>query len=114
MRTDDNNNPTAFTTAIAENAKLVEGTDYVQGDSFSGGVYYTAKLLGDPIEITKRVIDSIGFRTSNNYPRWTYINFPHFVWLSFTDQQKLDTIGFMYSQEGGTAMRHLFPNYGRI
>ncbi len=118
MRTDDHNNPTAFTTDIARIAGLVLGTDYEQGAPFTMqgvgfGTLFTARLLGDPIEITKRVIDKLGFRTAHNLQRWTYISLPRFVWSGLTDAEKLDVIGFMYQQEGGTAMRNLFPNYGR-
>ena len=34
FRTDRNNNPTAFTTGIAEDALLVKGKDYEVGDAF--------------------------------------------------------------------------------
>lgn len=114
MRTDAHNNPTAFTTDVAQNAGLQENVDYVQGDSFTAGlhVYYTARLLGDPIEITIRVIDKIGYQTRLGYARWTYINLPKFVWDALTHDQKRDVIGYHYQHEGGTEMRHLFPNYG--
>lgn len=114
MRTDDHNNPTAFTTAIAANAGLILGTDYEIGSSFEAGslIYHTAKLLGDPLEITIRVIDKLSFRTVTGHERWDYINFPHFVWLQLSVELKRDVIGWMYQQEGGTAMRHLFPHYG--
>lgn len=109
-RTDDHNNPTAFTTDIAKNAGLIEGVDYVQGRSFLSGLntYYTAKLLGDPIDITIRVIDALGFRTHAGNGRWTYINMPKFVWDSLTRELKVRTIGDMYQHEGGTAMKGLF------
>lgn len=114
MRTDDNNNPTAFTTAIAENAGLVFGTDYETGTPFKDGAitFFTAKLLGDPIALTIKVIDTLGFRTKAGFSRWVYINLPKFVWLDLLDEEKLDVIGWMYQQEGGVAMRSLFPNYG--
>jgi hypothetical protein len=112
MRTDDNNNPTAFTTAIAKEAGLILGTDYEQGTPFADGDYYTAKLLGDPLAITIDVINAIGFRTASGNPRWLYINFPLFVWRNLTEDDKVDVIGWMYQQEGGTTMRNLFPNYG--
>ena len=112
MRTDDNNNPTAFTTGIAMNAGLLLGTDYEVGTPFqsSGVTYNTAKLLGDPVEITKRVIDKIGFLTKDGHPRWIYINVPKILWLHLTDDQKRITIGEMYRNEGGVAMRNLFPD----
>lgn len=115
MRTDDHNNPTAFTTAIALQAGLVIGVDYEQGEIFEieGKTFYTAKLLGDPIELTIKVIDAIGFRTKDGFPRWLYINFPHFVWLQLSVDSKKDAIGWMYQQEGGVTMRPLFPNYGQ-
>jgi hypothetical protein len=114
MRTDDHNNPTAFTTAIALSAGLVLGTDYEQGESFevSGVTYWTAKLLGDPLDLTIKVIDSLGFRTKSGHERWVYINFPHFVWLELSKESKIDVIGWMYQQEGGITMRSMFPHYG--
>jgi hypothetical protein len=120
FRTDLNNNPTAFTTDIAKEAELVLGVDYEQGDSFTvpgpGGVMqtlYTAKLLGDPIQITMRVLDSIGFYTKAGAMRWSYIAIPLTTLLQLTEPQMRDVIGFMYQREGGTAMRPLFPNYGK-
>jgi hypothetical protein len=113
MRTDDNNNPAAFTTEIAAQAGLVKGTDYIDGTPFPGpSTLVTAKLLGDPITITIRAIDAIGYYTKLGYPRWVYIALPKFVWDAMTAEQKRDVIGFHYQREGGTAMRRLFPNYG--
>lgn len=111
FRTDNNNNPTAFTTDIAKEAELVLGTDYVQGDSFTAedSLFYTAKLLGDPIAVTIKVIDKIGFYTSVPHARWTYISMPFKLWLNLTLVQKTYVIGFMYQNEGGTAMKGLFP-----
>ena len=105
-RTDRHNNPTAFTTAIARQAKLVEGVDYEVGDPFDGGI--TARLLGDPVEITIRVIDRIGFRTRQGGPRWVYINMPQFVWDSLTLPIRRRVVGDMYEHEGGTEMKGLF------
>jgi len=114
VRTDNNNNPAAFTTDIAKQAGLVLGTDYVAGDPFPApSTLVTAKLLGDPVAITIRVIDAIGYRTKAGVPRWTYICLPKFVWKSLTPAQRLDVIGYHYQNEGGTAMRGLFPNYGQ-
>lgn len=113
MRTDENNNPTAFTTTLAAQGHLIPGTDYVEGTPFSvnGDPYYTAKLLGDPIEITKRLIDAVGFYTKGGTQRWVYIAMPSFVWRLLNDDAKRDVIGFMYRREGGSEMRELFPNY---
>jgi hypothetical protein len=115
MRTDDNNNPTAFTTDLAKQAGLVRGQDYFVGSpfAFNGGIYYTAKLIGDPIEITIRLIDAVGYYTAIGQQRWTYIALPKFVWNALTPEEKRDVIGFHYQHEGGTAMRGLFPNYGK-
>lgn len=114
MRTDDNNNPTAFTTDLASEA-LQQGIDYEIGTPFTsaGMQYYTAKLLGDPIEITIRLINKLSFRTKGNAQRWVYIMIPLFVWNLLSYDGKRDVIGFMYQQEGGSAMRALFPNYGK-
>jgi hypothetical protein len=112
MRTDDNNNPTAFTTAIAKQAGLILGTDYEEGTGFEFDTLHTAKLLGDPVATTIEVINKLGFRTLSGGPRWAYINFPHFVWVGLSEEDQVDVIGWMYEQEGGITMRHLFPNYG--
>ena len=114
MRTDDNNNPTAFTVDIAVDARLVEGVDYVAGTPFPApSTEVTAKLLGDPVEITKRVIFNIGFYTKAGEQRWSYIGMPKFIWDHLSFNQKRDVIGWMYQREDGTAMRDLFPNYGQ-
>jgi hypothetical protein len=109
-RTDRNNNPTAFTTDIAKEAGLVVGTDYVVGDSFTiqTKIYYTAKLLGDPVAITKKVINKIGFYSKGGYTRWVYIGIPDFVWNAITDDEQTKVIGFMYGKEGGVQMKGLF------
>lgn len=113
MRTDEHNNPTAFTTDIAKEAGLVLGTDYEAGRPFSvpGNTmktYYTARILGDPIALTIKVIDTIGFYTSHGDIRWIYIGIPKWIWDGLTREQKVKTIGFMYSHEGGTALKGLF------
>lgn len=113
MRTDNHNNPVAFTTDIAAQAKLTYGVDYIIGDKFPIGNYYTAKLTGDPIAITIRVIDAIGFVTKTCQPRWIYINLPKFLWMNQSKEQKRDIIGYMYQHEGGLSMKALFPNYGK-
>ena len=123
MRTDENNNPTAFTTDIAKEAGLVLGVDYEQGTPFASAIpgrpFYTAKLLWDPIALTIRVINAVGFYTNLGSQRWSYIAMPQFVWHnlfpdSISGPGKCDVIGFMYQREGGTEMRNLFPNYGAL
>ncbi len=112
MRTDDNNNPAAFTTDVASQV-LELGVDYEIGTGFPApSRLITAKLIGDPIAITIKLLDSIGYYTKAGKARWTYIAIPHFIWKLLTYDQKRDIIGFHYQNEGGTAMRHLFPNYG--
>ena len=111
FRTDRNHNPVAFTVDIAEEGGLSLGSDYVKGDSFqvSGRTFYTAQLLEDPIELTIKVIDKIGFYTSSGARRWLYISIPYKLWMSLTLEQKKYVIGFMYNQEGGVEMQNLFP-----
>jgi hypothetical protein len=110
MRTDENNNPAAFTVDIAKQAKLTPGVDYEPGTPFPApSKLVTAKLLGDPVEITMRVIDRIGYYTQAGKPRWDYIAIPAFVWATLSAGSKLRVIGFHYRNEGGTAMQHLFP-----
>lgn len=115
MRTDDHNNPTAFTTDIAVRAGLDLGVDYTRGSPFAAGetTLFTARLLGDPIAITIRVIDAIGFYTKSGHQRWVYIAMPRFIWDALNFEQKRDVIGFMYRHEGGNALLALFPNYGK-
>lgn len=113
MRTDDNNNPAAFTTDLARQAGLVKGVDYVDGSPFPPpSTLITAKLLSDPIAITIRLLDKVGYYTKDGKARWNYIQIPQFIWLSLSPDQKRDVIGFHYQKEGGTRLRSLFPNYG--
>lgn len=115
-RTDEHNNPAAFTTDIAKMARLQEGIDYEIGAPFKAGAstYFTAKLLKDPVATTIQVIDHIGFYTTTGHQRWIYIGIPYVVWYNLTSARKRDVIGFMYGHEGGVTMRHLFPNYGKV
>ena len=114
MRTDDNRNPAAFTVDIAKQAGLVLGVDYEVGTPFpDGSPLHTAKLLGDPVQLTIRVIDAIGYTTAAGAARWSYINMPRFVWNALTPPQKRDVVGYHYQHEGGVEMKPLFPNSGR-
>lgn len=115
MRTDDHNNPAAVTTDICKQAGLAEGRDYAVGAPFTdkGRTFYTAKLLGDPVGLTIKVIDALGYYTKLGYARWSYIAMPKFAWDTLTHDEKRDVVGFHYEKEGGVAMRKLFPNYGK-
>lgn len=110
--TDENNNPTAFTTAIAAEAKLVQHVDYEQGTQFPDGEqFWTAKLLGDPIAITIRVINALGFYIGNGPgtpQRWEEIAMLYDLWMALSTAQKTTVIGIIYTFEGGTAMKGLF------
>ncbi len=113
MRTDSNRNPTAFTTDLARQAGLQLVIDYESGSPFPPpSNLVTARILGDPIEVTIRLLDTVGYYTSAGLQRWTYIAIPHFIWNGLTHDQKRDVIGFHYKHEGGTAMRDLIPDYG--
>jgi hypothetical protein len=104
MRTDRHNNPTAFTTEVAKQAGLVEGVDYTIGDAFPNNPNLkTAKLLGDPVGTTIKVIDKIGFYTPSGQPRWTYINqIPDAKnWSNLSYDQKAKVVAQMYQHEGG-------------
>lgn len=128
FRTDSHNNPTAFTTDVAAEAKLKLHLDYEIGDPFTvnfsmsatpdrpEATYHTARLLRDPIAITIQVIDTLSFMTQHGTPisRWGYITMPAFLWHELSAPQKRDVIGWMYQREGGITMRHLFPNYGKL
>ena len=116
MRTDSHNNPAAIITLLAAQAGLVLGTDYTVGDPFTipGGQLFTARLIGDPIALTIRIITAVGYRTHAGAPRWTYICLPRFVWNGMTPDQQRDVIGYHYMNEAGTEMRGLFPKYGEL
>ena len=110
MRTDRHNNPAAFTTDIAKLAGLKEGVDYTVGDPFSGGKYHTARLLGDPVDTTIKVIDRIGFYTQSGKPRWTYVSdIPQAkTWNNLSYDQKKNVVAQMYAHEGGSQLRKYF------
>lgn len=110
MRTDEHRNPTAFTTDIAKQAGLILHQEYEIGRAFADNPkMFTAKLLLNPIELTLRVIDKIGFYTKAGKKRWEYIAMPPFVWQALSREERVRVIGFMYGREGGTAMKQLFP-----
>jgi hypothetical protein len=112
FRTDENNNPTAFTVDVADEAGLIEGTDYVPGTPFpSPSTLVTAKLLGDPIAVTIKVINRVGFYVGNGPTtpqRWGEIAMVYGLWARLTVAQKTAVIGIIYIWEGGTAMEGLF------
>lgn len=114
-RTDTHNNPAAFTTDIAKQAGLILDIEYTRGDPFTVGTatYYTARLIGDPIALTIKVIDVIGYFTHGGSPRWIYIALPKWLWNGLTPADKINVVGYHYFHEGGSAMRGLFPNYGK-
>lgn len=114
-RADRHRNPAAITTDVAAQAGLTLKIDYEVGEPFTwkgtdGKTHtaYTALFLGDPLAITLRVIDAIGYTTSHGAQRWTYINIPAPIWKTFTDEQRKATVAFHYRNEGGTEMTALF------
>lgn len=109
-RADRHNNPTAMITSIARQGGLILGKDYEEGDQFPNGVpLYTARLLHDPIELTIRVIDKVGFYNVGGAVRWIYIALPKFVWDKLGLADKMSVIKFMYQHEGGVELLKLFP-----
>jgi hypothetical protein len=111
MRTDRHNNPAAFTVDIAKQAGLVLGKDYSIGDSFPNNPNLkTAKLIGNPIAQTIKVIDKIGFYTQSGNPRWTYV--PKLQgasnWKNLSYDQKKGVIKQMYAHEGGSQLKQYF------
>lgn len=113
MRTDSHNNPTAFITDLARQGGLREGLDFTIGDSFryspNSPLLYTARLIGDPIGLTIRVIDAVGFYNHSGAQRWSYIAMPEPVWKTMSPAMKAAVIGGMYHREGGTELKKLFP-----
>lgn len=127
-RADRHNNPTAMTTDVAKLGGLVEGTDYVQGDPFTWTdsalqphTSYTARLLGDPVALTVRVIDRVGFLTQSRGERWAYDSqiseviwsylskesresLMRQMWRSLLYGEKVRVVAEMYRREGGTEL----------
>lgn len=108
MRTDRHNNPTAFTTDIARIGGLREGVDYVKGDPFDNGRFHTARLLGDPVATTIKVIDNIGFYTQGGKQRWSHTAIPQDRWNAMTYEQKKQVVKKMYGHEGGKELNNIF------
>lgn len=117
QRGDRNNNPTAFTTDIAKQAGLVEGVDYQDtGDVFTSGdnTYTTAKIIGDPVQVTQKVINNIGFYTQDGNPRWSYITkdpsdtsklyMTDAIWKAMSTTEKAAFIKAMEVREGGSLL----------
>jgi hypothetical protein len=110
-RTDRHRNPAAITTDLARQAGLAEGVDFERGDGFAAGpllTLYTARFLGDPLKLTLRVLDAVGFYTRGGQPRWTYIAIPPAAWTALGPAPRKAVVAFMYQREGGTEMKGLF------
>ena len=126
MRTDRNNNPTAFTVGslIANKTGLVEGVDYEVGDQFADGSNnYTARFLGDPVEVTIKAFDNMAsqwipvhsgrsYFVVYNPEKWTFwttanrdVEAPNKitaeVWKWLTDGQKIQVVDAIYKREWG-------------
>lgn len=101
MRTDRSNNPTAFTVDIAKQAGLKEGVDYQVGDPFPNNPNLkTAKLLGDPVKQTIKVIDNISFYTDSGKQRWTHTAMSKEKWNKLSYSEKKNIVKKMYQAEG--------------
>ena len=112
--TDQNNNPINLNLDLAIKGGLLNGEDYNLSTVFDtdpNDPTVAMLVLGDPVPRIIKVIDKIGFYDEEGYPRWTYISMPNFIWLSLTDEQKRDVIGFIYKHLGGNMMIGYFPNY---
>lgn len=120
MRTERNNNPTAMTTDVAKMLWWELGVDYEIWDAFTtadGKTLYTAKLIGDPIETTIRLIDRWiangidPFYRANWQPRWSYISkiwVTKDKWLNMSSSEKADVIAQMLKHEWGSMENMLY------
>lgn len=105
-RTERNNNPTAMITAKAKQLGWILWEDYEIWDSFvwsDGRTYYTARLIGDPIETTIRLLDRwLEKWLANIFSGWTYASK---LWLNnevrrnATPEEKREIIYNMLAQE---------------
>lgn len=108
MRTERNNNPTAMTTDVAKSLWWVEWVDYVQWDSFQTGDWrtlYTAKLIGDPIETTIKLLDNAAntwrwaFYTKWWAKRWTHTGMSDAERLKLSPEEKKNVVLKMLQRE---------------
>lgn len=120
MRTERNNNPTAMTTDVAKMLGWVLWVDYEIWDSWTSAdwrVYYTAKLIWDPIETTIRLIDRWiangidPFYRANWQGRWSYISkiwVTKDKWLNMSPSEKANVIAQMLKYEWGSMENMLY------
>lgn len=110
QRGDRHNNPLAFTTDVAKQAGLTPGIDYEVGDKFTGTdgkLYNTAKIIGDPVSATMKVIDKVGFYTSDGRRRWKHTAMTKNKWDSLPYERKVQVIQEMERQEGGSLLNSM-------
>ena len=108
-RCNRHNTPTAMITAVARDLGGVEGVDYTKGDPFTdeqGNVLYTARLLGDGMETTIKLLDSAAsnpnkraFYTQGGQSRWGYTAMSDEEWLAMSHAEKVGYIDNMYAHE---------------
>ena len=110
MRTERNNNPTAMTSDVARSLWWVEGVDYEVWDSWTnskGQTYYTARLIGDPIQKTIELLDRAAeswrwaFYTKAGWQRWTYTAMSDAQWLALDYDEKVNKVLDMLKHEWG-------------
>ena len=120
MRTERNNNPTAMTTDVAKSLWGVEWEDYVQWDSWTNDkwqTFYTAKLLGDPIETTIRLLDRAAetgrwaFYTKAWWQRWTHTAMSDADWLKLSPEEKQWVVLKMLQREWGDITKMAWYNW---
>jgi hypothetical protein len=108
MRTERNNNPTAMTVDVAKSLWWVEWVDYVQWDSFQTSDWrtlYTAKLLGDPIETTIKLLDNAAstwrwaFYTKWWAQRRNHTAMSDAEWLKLSPEEKQNVVLKMLQRE---------------
>lgn len=122
MRTERNNNPTAMITEYAKQLWGIEWVDYIQWDSFTSTdanwvthTYYTAKLLGDPIETTIRLLDrwvENGVK-KNVFSAWSYANqlgMTNDKWKNMSKDEKEALILKMLQHEGWDISKMAYYN----
>jgi hypothetical protein len=108
MRTERNNNPTAMTTDYAKMMWLELWVDYEIWDSFIGGdgkTYYTAKFIGDPIEMSIKAFDRWAANNVFANEWWVLWHWHLWIsnqqWLNMTDWEKREVINKILKKEWG-------------
>jgi len=122
MRTERNNNPTAMITAYAKQLWWIEWVDYEVWDSWTNDkwqTYYTAKLIGDPIEKTIELLDRwVANNVKQNvFTAWTYrkdLWMNNEKWSKLSHEEKQNVVLKMLQHEWWDISKMAYYNQPKV